>query len=100
IRVAVNRPVAGGQMVLRARVLGGGLPAHGLALTAQWRRGANSPWHTLPRLQTTAYGRATGRFLVPAVARGSHIQIRVSAHAARGWAYSGATSPLLTTKVA
>jgi hypothetical protein len=100
IRAAVNQPVPGGQMVLSARVLGGGLPAHGLALTAQWRRGINSPWHTLPGLHTSASGVASAHYPAPAVAPGSHIRIRVSAHARPGWAYSGATSSILSSKLA
>jgi hypothetical protein len=100
IKLSVNPLVAGGQLSLNAQVLGGALPAKGLGLIAQWRRGANSPWQTFPRLQTAADGRVTGRFLVPAVTRGSHIQIRVSAPAARGWGYAGAISPILNARVA
>ena len=99
IRLAVN-PLVGGQMVLTAHVLGGAIPASGLGLVAQWRRGANSSWQTFPRLQTAADGRVTARFLVPAVARGSRIQIRVSAPAARGWGYAGAISAILNATVA
>ena len=87
-------------MVLSARVLGGAIPTQGLGLIAQWRRGPNSPWQTFPRLQTGANGRLTARFLVPAVAHGSRIQIRVSAPAARGWGYAGAISPILNATVA
>jgi hypothetical protein len=100
ISLSVSPLVGGGQLVLSARVLGGAIPLHGLGLVAQWRRGANSPWQTFPRLQTGADGRVTGRFLVPAVARGSRLQIRVSAPGARGWGYVGAISPVLTAKVA
>jgi hypothetical protein len=100
IRLAVNPLAVGGQMVLSARVLGGAIPTQGLGLIAQWRRGANSPWQTFPRLQTAANGRGTGRCLVPAVVRGSRIQIRVSAPAARGWGYAGAISDILTATVA
>jgi len=99
IRVGLNRLVAGGQMTLNARVLGGRIPAHGIGLIAQWRQGTNSPWHTLPRLQTSAGGFVTGRFLVPPVPSGSRIQVRVSASGARGWSYAGATSALLSTQV-
>ena len=52
IRLAVNPMVAGGQLFLSARVLGAAIPTHGLGLIAQWRRSANSPWQTFPRLQT------------------------------------------------
>lgn len=100
IDVAVGRLFHGRPMVLRARVLGGALPERGLGLLAQWRHGTNSPWHTLPHLQTNRHGRVTAHLPVPAVARGSHIQIRVSAHAARGWGYVGAVSNVLDPKVA
>lgn len=100
IRLSVNPLVTGGQMVLSARVLGGAIPTQGLGLIAQWRRGPNSPWQTFPRLQTGANGRLTARFLVPAVAHGSRIQIRVSAPAARGWGYAGAISSILNATVA
>jgi hypothetical protein len=100
IRLSVNPLVAGGEMVLNAQVLGGALPPEEVGLIAQWRRGTNSPWETFPRLQTGADGHVTGRFLVPAVARGSRIQLRVSAPAARGWGYAGAISPILSVTVA